>query len=59
LGNFDARSDEGMFFGYSTKSKAYRCFNKILRNIVKRIDVKVVETMNDSIDIDGYVAENP
>jgi hypothetical protein len=27
IGKFDVRSDEGIFLGYSTKSKAYRCFN--------------------------------
>ena len=25
IGKFDARSDEGMFLGYSLKIKAYRC----------------------------------
>ena len=28
LGKFDAKSDEGIFLGYSTTSKAYRVFNK-------------------------------
>ncbi|XP_042983258.1 uncharacterized protein LOC122312662, partial [Carya illinoinensis] len=28
LGKFDAKSDEGIFLGYSTNSKAYRVFNK-------------------------------
>jgi len=28
LGKFDARSDEGVFVGYSSTSKAYRVFNK-------------------------------
>ena len=28
LGNFDARSDEDIFLGYATTSKAYRVFNK-------------------------------
>ena len=26
-GNFDAKSDEGIFPGYSTRSKAYKCLN--------------------------------
>lgn len=30
IGNFDARSDEGIFLGYSTKRKAYQCYNKRL-----------------------------
>ncbi|KAH0694816.1 hypothetical protein KY285_021913 [Solanum tuberosum] len=28
LGKFDARSDEGVFVGYSSTSKAYRVYNK-------------------------------
>jgi hypothetical protein len=28
LGKFDTKSDEGIFLGYSTNSKAYRVFNK-------------------------------
>ena len=28
LGKFDAKSDESIFLGYSTTSKAYRVFNK-------------------------------
>ena len=28
LENFDPKSDEGIFLGYSTSSKAYRVFNK-------------------------------
>ena len=28
LGKFDAKSDEGIFLGYSSNSKAYRLFNK-------------------------------
>ena len=30
LGKFDATSDEGIFLGYSSISKAYRVFNKTL-----------------------------
>jgi hypothetical protein len=28
LGKFDPKSDEGIFLGYSTNSRAYRVFNK-------------------------------
>jgi hypothetical protein len=28
LGKFDTKSDEGIFLGYSTNSRAYRVFNK-------------------------------
>lgn len=43
IGNFDARSNEGIFLGYSTKSKTYWCYNKRLRNIVESASVKVDE----------------
>ena len=35
LGKFDSQSDEGIFLGYSERSKAYRVFNKstlVLKN---------------------------
>ena len=35
LGKFDDRADEGIFLGYSIKSKAYKCYNKRLRKIVE------------------------
>ena len=39
---FDSRSDEGIFLGYSSTSKAYRVYNKRT--------MKVMETMNVVID---------
>ena len=39
---FDYRSDEGIFLGYSSTSKAYRVYNKRI--------MKVMETMNVVID---------
>ena len=39
---FDSRSDEGIFLGYSSTSKAYRVYNKRTK--------KVMETMNIVID---------
>lgn len=56
LGKFDARSDEGIFLGYSTKIQAYRCLNKRLRKIVESSNVKVDGTMKKSIGVDGYVS---
>jgi len=41
LGKFDARSDEGIFLGYESTKKAYRCYNIRLHNIFKSIYVKV------------------
>ena len=45
LGKFNSRSDEGIFLGYSTSNKAYKCYNKRLRRIVESIDVKVDEEL--------------
>ena len=41
LGKFDSRTDEGIFLGYSSTKKEYRCFNKRLHKIVESADVKV------------------
>ena len=43
LGKYDARVDEGIFLGYASKSKGYRCYNKRLHKIVERIDVGLNE----------------
>lgn len=59
LGKFDARCDEGIFLGYSLRSKAYRCYNKRLRNIVESTNLKVDEALKNSIEIDGYVLDEP
>ena len=45
LRKFNSRSDEGIFLGYSTSKKAYKCYNKRLRRIVESIDVKVDEEL--------------
>lgn len=42
-GKFDAKSDEGTFLGYSTKSKAFKCYNKRTKIIVESVTVKVDE----------------
>jgi hypothetical protein len=41
LGNFDPRSDEGIFLGYSPNKKAYRCYNLRLIKIVESENVKI------------------
>ena len=43
VGKFDSRSDEGIFLGYSSTSKAYRVYNKRA--------MKVMETENIVIKI--------
>jgi FtsZ-interacting cell division protein YlmF len=40
LGKYDDRADEGIFLGYATNSKGYRCYNKRLHKLVDCIDIK-------------------
>ena len=44
LGKFDAKSDEGIFLGYSLQSKAYRIYNKRTMNIEESIHVTFDES---------------
>ena len=41
VGNFDAKSDEGIFLGYSTSSRAYRVYNKRTKTVMESINVKI------------------
>jgi hypothetical protein len=41
LGKFDARSDEGIFLGYASNKKAYRCYNIRSHKIIESAYVKV------------------
>jgi hypothetical protein len=41
LGNFDSIIDEGIFLGYASGSKAYKCYKKIIHKVVDNIDVRV------------------
>lgn len=43
VSKFDAKSDEGIFLGYSTKSKAYKCHNNWTKRIIESVDVRVDE----------------
>jgi hypothetical protein len=43
LGKYDEWDDEGIFLGYATNSKGYRCYNKRLHKLVDCIDIKVDE----------------
>ena len=42
-GNFDAKSDKGIFLGYSTRSKAYKCLNASTKKVVKSANVNFDE----------------
>ena len=41
LGKFDAKSDEGIFLGYSVNSQAYRVYNKRTKTIMESINVVI------------------
>jgi hypothetical protein len=43
IGKYDDRDDEGIFLGYATHSKGYKCYNKRLHKLVDCIDIKVDE----------------
>lgn len=46
LDSFQSKSDEGIFLGYSSNSKAYKCFNKRLNKVVESINVVFDENQN-------------
>ena len=41
LGKFDAKSDKGIFLGYSITSWAYRVFNKRTKTVMESINVEI------------------
>nr|GEV45915.1 putative ribonuclease H-like domain-containing protein [Tanacetum cinerariifolium] len=43
LGKFDAKGDEGYFFGYSLSSKAFRVFNKKTKKVEENLHVDFLE----------------
>ena len=57
MGKFEDKADEGIFLGYSTKSKGYKCFNKKLRKIVESTDVKVDEHGVYTFDDDSNIED--
>ena len=42
-GKFDEKGDEGIFLGYSSKSKAYRCWNLSIHKVIESAHMKVDE----------------
>ena len=42
-GNFDPKCDEGIFLGYSTRSKAYKCLNYNTKKVVQSANVNFDE----------------
>ena len=53
-GKFDAKSDKGIFLGYSTNSRAYRVYNKRTKTVMESINVVIDDTISEKdIDDDG------
>ena len=48
MGKFDSRSDEGIFLGYSSTSKAYRVYNKRTIKVTKIVNVVIDESLDSS-----------
>ena len=51
LGKFDAKSDEGIFLGYSTTSQAYKVFNKRTKMVMESINVEIDDAIT-KVEID-------
>jgi hypothetical protein len=49
LGKLDSKTDEGIFHGYSSRSKDYQCYNITLGKIVKSVNVKVDEVGHQKV----------
>ena len=41
LGKFNAKSDEGIFLGYSTTSQAYKVYNKRTKTVMECVNVEI------------------
>ena len=48
MGKFDSRSDEGIFLGYSSISKAYRVYNKRTMKVMETVNVVIDESSDSS-----------
>ena len=54
LGKFYAKSDEGIFLGYSTNSRAYRVYHKRTKTVMELINMVIDDTISEKdIDEDG------
>lgn len=57
IGKLDSRVDERIFVGFSTKSKAYKCYNLRLKKIVESINVTFDEGCRTLIGQDSIGQE--
>ena len=53
VGKFDSQSDEGIFLGYSSTSKAYQVYNKRTMKVMETVNV-VIDEPSDSSSEKGY-----
>ena len=54
LRKFDAKSDEGIFLGYSINSRAYRVYNKRTKMVMESINVAIDDTiLEKDVNKDG------
>jgi hypothetical protein len=45
LGNFDSRTNQGIFLGYASRSNAYKWYSKRLCKVVDSIDIRLDEAI--------------
>ena len=57
-GKFDAKSDEGIFLGNSTRRKAYKCINGNTNEVVESANVNFDESVEEDDDESSEVSEN-
>ena len=48
MGKFDSRSNEGIFLGYFSTSKAYRVYNKRTMKVMETVNVVIDESLDSS-----------
>ena len=57
VGKFDSRSEEGIFLGYSSTSKAYQVYNKRTKKVMETVNV-VIDESSES-DFEKFSGEIP
>ena len=50
VGKFDSRSNEGIFQGYSSTSKAYRVYNKRTMKVMETVNVVIDESSDTATE---------
>lgn len=59
IGKFDAKRDEGIFLGYSTKRKAYKYYKNQTKKIIESVNVRVDEFPEKSKENNKKEEEEP